>query len=527
MFNLKTNVNELESANQGSSRMMYHQIPPTRDVSNANFPRGTINFRWENAGTTWWNPSKSYFRIRCSLTKPDGSPLTLSDNIAPNMNLVAQLFQSAEFKINDKVVSRIGDYMPQIDMLETRLSKSKSWVESLGHSINFLDKDFATRQAAVCSDGQIERKVFEKTSTPTELSLTGETVAVAATGVITFSSAYGDKVKVGDKIVLDDGSTYLITGLPSATTVQANGGYAAAVVTATPNWTLVSKTNEARSVSNLELIWQCPLSVFKIPHNLPCGRYEVSFNPVPSSQYKLNVIESRGASKTAGPAGGSANYDFNVEQMYFYCLQMESTRVEDITYLLDLENLSIQSDKIDNASLQQKQFDVSPTTFALTSFFQDSRVSSDTRLSASKFHTYPVDIPLDPSPKDGYEELKLTRFYCQYSGLSLPQPDADPLYDTTTDRTVQRYLETQVNSDGAFDTGGCESIEDFHDNGQLLHQRWQKDGSDRSTRVVLNTQFDSGVSTANMNVLLASHYRSVARISIEDSRVVSVQVEDI
>ena len=125
IFDLKTSVEELSSSNQGTSRMEYDQHPPTRDVTLDNFPNGAIHIRWQSSGQKWWCPSRSYIRMRCQLAKQDGSQLNLTDDIAPNMGLCASLFQSAEFRINDKTVSRISDFMPQVDALENRLNKSK------------------------------------------------------------------------------------------------------------------------------------------------------------------------------------------------------------------------------------------------------------------------------------------------------------------------------------------------------------------------------------------------------------------
>ena len=129
IFDLKTSVDELDATNQGTSRMAYDQHPPTRDITNGAFSNGAIRYRFSTAGQKWWMPSRSYLRLRMSITKKDNAgvdvPLDLADGVAPTMGTCASLFQSAEMRINDKVVSRIGDFMPQIDALETRLSKSK------------------------------------------------------------------------------------------------------------------------------------------------------------------------------------------------------------------------------------------------------------------------------------------------------------------------------------------------------------------------------------------------------------------
>ena len=138
IFDLKTDVGQLSNANEGTSRMEYQQQPPTRNVTTTNFPNGAISFRWQMSGQKWWIPNRSYLRVRCSLRRGDDASLRLNNNIAPNMGLCASLFQSAEFRINDKTVSRVGDYMSQVDALETRLSKSRGWLNGIGNAVNLL-----------------------------------------------------------------------------------------------------------------------------------------------------------------------------------------------------------------------------------------------------------------------------------------------------------------------------------------------------------------------------------------------------
>jgi hypothetical protein len=429
IFTLKKSVEELESANHGMSRMQYNQQPPTRDVTGNNFPNGAIHIRWETSGEQWFIPSRSYLRLRCKLTKGDGStPLVFADNIAPNMGLCANLFQSAEFRINGKTVSRISDFMPQIDALEHRLNKSDSYLTTLGESTNFWSESNTERKADTTSDG--------------------------------------------------------------------SGG---------------------RNLSEFEVTWTPPLSIFKIDHAIPSGKFELVLNPQTSSAYKLYAIESTGATKTPGAAG---EYEFSVDQMYFYANTVMGERADDLTYLLDLEQTVCQSDKIDNTSFQQKNFDVSPSTYALTVAYQDTRVGSDTRFSSSKFRTEG-----DATTIIGDEGLKLNRMFVNYAGQNLPSPDADPEFVASKDYTTQRYLESQVYSGAYLDTGGTESIEKYHTRGSYYYFAWPRDGTDRSTRVQVHQQFNAATTT-NMRVLLFSHAKQVARVKVENGRTVDVQLED-
>ena len=89
-----------------------------------------------------WIPSRSYLRMRCELTKGNAdnitqTQLTVGDQIAPNMNLCANLFQSMELQLNGKTISRVSDHVAEVDTVEQRLSKSKAWMDSIGASVNW------------------------------------------------------------------------------------------------------------------------------------------------------------------------------------------------------------------------------------------------------------------------------------------------------------------------------------------------------------------------------------------------------
>lgn len=92
----------------------YQEVQPERDVSFANFSKGQINFSWTMDARGYWNPYKSYFKIRCNLTKEVGTQLEKDDNIAPNMFLADNLFQSRYCYLNNECLSEIGDYVPQM-----------------------------------------------------------------------------------------------------------------------------------------------------------------------------------------------------------------------------------------------------------------------------------------------------------------------------------------------------------------------------------------------------------------------------
>lgn len=542
IFDLKQSVEELSSANEGTSRMDYEQHPPTRSIQGDAFPNGSIHYRWQTSGQKWWLPSRSYLRLRLLLGKADGTPLQESDNIAPNMNLASALFQNMEFRINDKTVSRVSDFVPQVDSLETRLRKSASHIDSVGASTNFWQPDFKVRQQQVIVDGD-NKVVGDLVKTRAELLYTNvNTVAVAAdTGVLTFGGVSlpvnGTTYQSGDEIEIVVGGVigtvrYIISEVLSATTLQLNNLQTIAIGAGAYDFTRIRKAtiegNTSRHMTEFECTFQPPLSIFKVAHAIPCGRFELVLNPQTSSVFKKYVIQSVGADKTpnlnglSGTPTAGSNFQFNVDTMYFYCNTVEGPRYDDGTYLLDLEQTNCQSEKIETKNFAQRNFDVSPSTYALTVAYQDIRAGNDTRASSSIFKAHNTGFTAT-------EELKLNRFFINYAGQNLPSPDADPDFSATKDYTVNRYMDSQLYSGAYYDSGGAETIQQWHERGAYYYFSWPRDGTDRSTRVIVNQQFTGDGNSAdvtNMRLLLFSHSKQVARIRVSDGRVVDVQLED-
>lgn len=575
IFDLKTNVDELSSTNEGTSRMEYDQHPPTRDVVNDNFANGAIHFRFQTSGQKWWIPSRSYLRMRCQLTNGDGTrPINVGDDVAPNMDLMPNLFQSMEMRINDKVVSRVADFVPQVDAIETRLTKSSSWLEGVGDATNFWEKDYKKRQADVASDGvAFEVSTTDSVQTPpfTRAAMgfdgAGGTQAernqfgyVEATGILTYDQGTDGNGIADIRNVYNVGDYFLYTTIQgaaandprlnkpalileitSATSMRVQTGVIGGNV-ATDGRTDFAKIvkaaggdNVARRAGQFELTWTpCALSLFKVGHALPSGRYELVLNPQTQTSFQKRAIQSLLANKTPTLPGNNQDYRFRVVDFYLYCATVEGPRADDITYLLDLEQTRCQSEKIDNVSFQQKNFDVSPSTYALTVAYQDLRAGQDTRASPSIFKSYNAALDnVSTEVGNVSEELKLNRLFINYAGQNLPAPDADPNFvaqDGTInggiDYTVQRYTESQIYSGAMFDTGGAESLSDWHDRGSYYYFSWPRDGTDRSTRVNVHQQFQQTADVANLRCLLFDHSKQVARVRVQDGRVVDVQVED-
>jgi hypothetical protein len=548
MNDLITDLSQLKSQNDNRNRGEYEQISTTRDITGDNFSNGVINFKWENSGLKYWDPSKTYLRTRLRFTKGDGTVIDSAFNTAPNMGLMSNMFYAAEFKINDKPVSKIGSYLPQIDALEKRLTKSKSWLNTIGAATNLWQSSQALRQAEMASDGRIVKDTVavapaDTVSADTVIGYPALTTVayVAATGVITFSGGVNTNVafQVGDYIVLTAGTIGAgalnvkleVIAVNANLTMTVRADIAANIAAnadirfnrVRPNAVVAS---ESRRVGDFETIWTPPLSIFKTKRALPIGKYELSLTPNSKSIFMKRAIETvlgqpSKEQQNPGAAIVAANIKVEVVSMFLYVYTFEGPRIDNITYYLDLENTRCQADKVNSTSFQNKNFEVSPSTIALTVAYQDLRVGENTALSSSKFRSYEVGVaPTTP------QELNLNRFYLNYAGQNLPATDADPEFVAGRDYTIQRYIESQLNSGAYFDTGGPEDIQEFHERGSYYYTPIYRDGTDRSTRCTVYNEFQTGSDVVNTQLLLFEHYRSLATVQISNGRVSSVYIDD-
>ena len=192
VFDLPTRPNQLQSASEGVANAHYRQVSASKSVSGAQFSHGSQQFRFDTSGNTWFLPSMSYFRLRCTLTQsrsnngPHYPPLSRAD-LAPNMGLASNLFKSVEVQLNGHTVERVAQNLPQIDALKTRTSYSRGWLDNIGRTTNFWDENFDARRAAVAVDGyDVHRAAHTPTYGP---KLTQEQAGFGAGAKLRYNAA--------------------------------------------------------------------------------------------------------------------------------------------------------------------------------------------------------------------------------------------------------------------------------------------------------------------------------------------------
>jgi hypothetical protein len=498
--------------------------------------------------------------MRCQLALGNGSQLSVANQVAPNINLAANLFQSMELQINGKTISKCSDHVGEVDTLEQRLHKSKSWTDSVGASINWLQESIEDRISAVSVDGVKEGTDFVIQSNHPSLNIQANTdcllIINPATPTIMMLSkpsgvfvqadadAWNAKIRVGDIIITADKRSYRVESVAGITTgyltltISTSTLYPIGGISTFPGFAIglfqVHRPKPARRVKQFEIIWRpmC-LSIFKYGGALPTGKYSLILTPYNASgnNYQIRAVEiPKSVSVGSIPVFGSlaSNISFNVLDTRFYRATIEGERVEDLTYYLDLENTSYQAQNLQiTTSLTKQYFDVPPLTHALSICYQNRNAGIDLRQSASRFVCNGYDSKTNEFTGVVNNELTLQRIFVTYGGRSYPQPDGDPSYivGSAADYTTQRYIETITNSGGLFSEGGTESIQEWQARGAYHHISTPKDGSDRSTRVVVNSQFSSQFAN-EANIVLFAHSKSTAMVSIVRGLVCDVQVLD-
>ena len=550
IFQLETSPQGLMDS--GVEKFHWAQYPSTRDTSGDNFSNGVQRWRWQGASNEWFLPSQSYLRYRIKITRGAAAGNVapeLKDNIAPAMNTCSQFYQSMNMKMGGTTVSRINDYVAQYDTLKKRMNLSKSLLDSTCDTKGNFEPGFKCRQSKLAADAIRLDKLLDANPLPAQkvafdFSANNDTVAydiindvptITMTGGSDWSAlfAVGDKIELAGGVSPDNlfntarvvGVTALVLQLDSPLAGQV--AFAQVAVGAAPRVIAFNKiienhrvgANIARANNEIELLWKPPLSFFDYEGALPmCCKYELELVPHTRDSLKRRIIQSVFADKAPG-----VDFDVDIEQVYLYLAEVKGPAVDDATFYLDMKECNIQTEKIDNSgALAQKNFDVSPSTKALTVFYQDERANAGTQVSDSLFKVYNTDIT-NSGRRDVSEELKLTRWYLQYAGTKYPQVDFDPSFTEGKDRFTQLWLESACATGGKYDTGGHETIDDWIERGPYLHIKTPKGSTDRSTRVSVHNAFSGGVDTTHMRVMLASHYSIVFEVQLQDGRIKQVR----
>lgn len=518
----------------------YQEISPERNVEGVNFTTGEINFNWTFDSRGYWNPYRSYIKMRIRLNKPETKigaktyperQLSVNDRIAPSMFLFENLFQSMAISLNSIELSSISDYVPQVSALKYRMYKSDDHLNSYGSLTDFSQSDVWSRINDVSSDGYESRNTNSKTIIPGFVKSFANTTYILAddsskvTGVTGSTSDdpdfkkylfVGDQVSFIDTSKVEDGTglnveeknTYTVTAITSKSeivvTPKVNGTF-------TANKTQVVKIGyrkQSRRVQEFEIIAKPPLGFFDIDGWLPSanGIYNLRLTPHASTVFQKYCIESVGADKVPGK-----DFNFQILSMNMYLMKGLGPAVIDKDMQFTIKEVRAQSQNITTNSLTQKTFQVHPQCVELSMAFQYPGAGySDTTKPATKFLS-------------NGDELNLERYWISFGGRQLPSPIPSLKFEPSTDFFTQRYVETLQYSGGVNTKTAYEPFEKWKERGVYFHHAGYGMGY-KPDRVYISTQF-SKLGANKPNILLFDHYTKKIAINIKSSVLQNVQVE--
>lgn len=591
MYQLPTQDNELKAWSSRTQNAGTQQHASIADVTGVNFAKGDIRIPFLVAGSRWWIPSKSYLRLRLQVTMADGTPIPHNPveavPIAPSRGMAACLFQSAEFLVRGVSVSRLTDFVPQVDQYIKRTKMSSAWMENAGNSIDFEEGSFDARSkkwnlppehhglvryqrlnaADLAANPATNSAIANWTVSVHPAALTVPMLLELSQGIAGGTTTFapntlclqpGDRVVLLPKPVPANGQNYqpldCVVGSPDPAsgpgfyfvTNDASGNALGFPLTSFDDLQVyrpVEIDYEQIDATTFELCWTPPLSIFGISHALPSMSCELKLTGRPGQYYALAALNSQPASiyQAAGPAanvvafssvpGPATTYMLNVQSMFLYTYQVDSDRLENGTYLIDLEEPGCSTQLLQqNQGSQLQQFIVPPSTYQLGIAFADNGAGLSTAKPINFFGWYNQSVP-GPGLVNYSSHLDLIRLFFQYSNRTAPQPDADPQLNSNpavgqvqTDFYTQRWLESALATGQFFMPGGPESKLNWMTKGPIHVFPTLRDPTDRSTNVMVNATFQNAPIQAVM--MLFSMCRKVATIRVADGAVQEVDVQD-
>jgi hypothetical protein len=500
-----------------SIELQLNEVSCSKDVSGNSFSKGLQEYPFSVGRPSAWIPAQSYFRLQLSLRKKTGPaegahtpPSYLADRVAFAENVAACLYTNVTFKAGGQDVSSILAYIPQAAQLKTRLNKSLGWQKSVGNGCYMVESSFENRSKKVSSAPY-------GMSDPEYLvphGVTGITTSsvTAATGVVTFndSSLITSGVKAGDLIVIEK-VPYVIESVDTALTLTLQGGAAAVGgnIAATLDFYILSSTQEDEGIHSIFVLWQPPIAIFD--HQGALGGGDYKFSMTPNAEYQNAGIESK-FPIVIGTAAGQ--FQLVVEDVKFYAASAKMVIPEQIQTLKMFE-CQIDS-KVARGGAGTYQFQVPPSTMALSVWLQANEAGFDTRYSPTSFRT------------TNKSERTMSAIQITYGNVSKPNTQWSASFDNNQatpsqlkNLLQQRYYDTYRECDLLSNDGGIETFDDFLSRGMVVHYSFVRDSEDKATNVQIS--LTSGVLPPNSRIFVAAWVNTVAEITTDNGSVVAVR----
>lgn len=490
--------------------LKWNQITASRAITDDTFSSGLLNFDFSVGSNSVFIPSKSYFRVGVAIAGQGGATPKLNDAVALADNFAAGLISSASFQIGGADVSTVSSFYPQASQLKLRLTKDKSWMDSIGKDAYHMDADFQSRvnKTAIGYDEFMPDEITQRIKLGTATHDLDYQVLIATNGNLTTNNVSFDTAGVveGDKLLVN-GVIYTVnTRTDIAATVTPSP---AAAVDTTANGSAVKLGREEHGEGRHEVyaIFQPPCGIFdsldvknSAPIDLGSGQYKLVINP--NVNYKLACVE-----KKSSGAVIPTNYNFKVKSLEFYACMAKENTPSSGTQEMELKEIALYQNDITSLTGEQVfNMTVPTSTYAISMFIQDSGANNSITTPPTNFTT--------PDRSD----LKLTTFSINYGNVVKPTSRYTSEFTQFNNLMQQRYLESNMES-GQFWTGG-ETMRDWIKRGPIYHATFEKARDDPATQLQISASFN-GIS-AGCKLFAVAHYTKVVSVVTQNGYVANV-----
>ena len=134
----------------------YREISSQRAINESEFPKGLIDFNFNASGINGFVPSKSYMKIKLTITGKGAAVLRASDCTSLCDDPCGALFNNVSFKCGSQSISEISNFVAQASILSQRTGMTNQWLETIGYSNSFLEPNLNKRISRLVRDANSE-----------------------------------------------------------------------------------------------------------------------------------------------------------------------------------------------------------------------------------------------------------------------------------------------------------------------------------------------------------------------------------
>ena len=123
------------------TELVYREVSCSKSVGGNDFQSGVQDYNFSTSSPTAWYANKSYFRITLTVAGQAAVP-TQGEQIALADSVCGNLYDNCIFRGSGQDISSAMNYVAQASALKMRLSKTTSWINSVGKSAYGFESNF-------------------------------------------------------------------------------------------------------------------------------------------------------------------------------------------------------------------------------------------------------------------------------------------------------------------------------------------------------------------------------------------------